>query len=230
MLTDVLDECRAENQRLTAALAAMQEERDAAAKTADIRQRMVDIPTAWELTLVTDKAQHHEKCSYRVASMLCDCAACRVMEHVSGLLRRSADRAEQLQASLDGIRTWLEQQIAEAEMGMSEANTLGLHSTQAAHIRGELKGLRSVLARLPVPLSTPVSPWQPIETHDGNTEHSVLGWWSGLDEPVEMARQRDVAGKPWALRSGTFVFPTHWMPLPAVPSSTETRDNEQRKD
>jgi hypothetical protein len=78
--------------------------RDAAVKVAGIRQRKIDIPTAWELTLATPPDQHHEKCSYRVASMLCDCAACRVMEHVSGLLRQSDERAKQAEAALTAER------------------------------------------------------------------------------------------------------------------------------
>lgn len=34
---------------------------------------ITDYPTAWKI-LVTNKENHHEKCSWRVAGMLCDCA------------------------------------------------------------------------------------------------------------------------------------------------------------
>lgn len=90
--------------RLTQQIETLTAERDVAVKTADIRQRMIDIPTAWELTRATDKDQHHERCSYRTAEMLCDCAACRVMEHVSGLLRAANERAEAAERALADLR------------------------------------------------------------------------------------------------------------------------------
>jgi hypothetical protein len=52
--------------------------------------KMIDIPMAWELTRATKPNQHHERCSYRVAGMLCDCAAMRVMEKLSGMLKALA--------------------------------------------------------------------------------------------------------------------------------------------
>lgn len=57
--------------------------------------------------------------------------------------------------------------------------------------------------------------WQPIAEHDGNTEHSVIGWEPGLDEPVEMAR----IDRDWYTRGGVRMYPTHWMPLPAPPEA-----------
>jgi hypothetical protein len=81
----------------------LEQERDEARKTAEIRRRMIDIPTAWELTRATPKDQHHEQCSYRVAAMLCDCAAFRVMEHVSGLLRAAEARAEKAEREAERL-------------------------------------------------------------------------------------------------------------------------------
>jgi hypothetical protein len=48
---------------------------------------MIDIPLAWKLTRETSPEQHHERCSYRTAGMLCDCAAFKVMQAVSGWLK-----------------------------------------------------------------------------------------------------------------------------------------------
>jgi hypothetical protein len=81
-----------------------EQERDKAVRRSEVRQRMIDIPTAWELTLATDKDQHHERCSYRTAGMLCDCAACNVMERVSGLLAAANQRAEAAEAERDALR------------------------------------------------------------------------------------------------------------------------------
>lgn len=74
----------------------------AAQRTADIRRRMIDIPTKWELTNATPQNQHHDKCSYRVGKggFLCDCAAMRVMERVSRLMRAAEARAEQAEAEV----------------------------------------------------------------------------------------------------------------------------------
>lgn len=33
----------------------------------------VDFPRAWQITLATPKADHHEKCGYRTHGTLCDC-------------------------------------------------------------------------------------------------------------------------------------------------------------
>lgn len=54
---------------------------------------LVDIPLAWELTRATKPDQHHEKCSYRVAAMLCDCAAFGVMCEVSRRFKAIASSA-----------------------------------------------------------------------------------------------------------------------------------------
>lgn len=83
---------------------ALQRDLEKAQRTAELRQRMIDIPTAWELTRATDKDQHHERCSYRTHAMLCDCAAARVMERVSGLLAEGKQRADALAAELAAIR------------------------------------------------------------------------------------------------------------------------------
>lgn len=75
-------------------------------------------------------------------------------------------------------------------------------------------------------LGDTVPTWRPIATHDGNTEHSIIGWEPGLDEPVEMAR----IDRDWYTRSGMRMFPTHWMPLPSppveAPPSAQTHTSE----
>lgn len=38
------------------------------------KEPFVDYPLAWEIVEQTKKENHHEKCSWRVACLLCDCA------------------------------------------------------------------------------------------------------------------------------------------------------------
>lgn len=66
--------------------------------------------------------------------------------------------------------------------------------------------------------------WRPISTHSGDTEHSVIGWEPCIDEPMEMALVKSAFGASWYLRSGTIVYPTHWLPLPAPPASEKNHE------
>jgi hypothetical protein len=34
---------------------------------------MLDFPRAWQITIASNIDDHHKKCSWRVARMLCDC-------------------------------------------------------------------------------------------------------------------------------------------------------------
>ncbi len=80
-----------------------------------IRQRMLDIPTGWELARATPANQHHEKCSYRTTNggLMCDCAAMRVMECVSGLLSAANHRASAAEAREQALRQALEEALQE---------------------------------------------------------------------------------------------------------------------
>jgi hypothetical protein len=44
------------------------------------RRLVFDYPTAWNICLQTNRTHHHENCSYRTDSMLCDCAAMTAAE------------------------------------------------------------------------------------------------------------------------------------------------------
>ncbi len=57
--------------------------------------------------------------------------------------------------------------------------------------------------------------WRPIAEHDGDTQHAVIGWGPGLDDPIEAAWYP--INREWATRSGAVVKLTHYMPLPTPP-------------
>lgn len=110
-LCDSHDLLRAQLTEAQGEIARLTQERDEARARADINSRMIDIPLAWELTRATPKEHHHEKCSYRTANMLCDCAAARVMERVSGLLGRGSSDRKKAEAERDTLAARIEKAI-----------------------------------------------------------------------------------------------------------------------
>lgn len=158
-------------------LEAAERERDEARRTAELRQRMIDIPTAWSLTLATDKEQHHERCSYRTAGMLCDCAACRVMEHVSGLLASADARAEAAERERDQAlraRDAYDEERREAHQAMSgwkaraeqsEANESTLRQVVAAGVlqREAVERERDALLAEMQAATAALDEWAPLD-------------------------------------------------------------------
>lgn len=99
----------------------------------------VDYPTAWRIMGQTDKARHHEKCSFAQVGMLCDCAAVGVIQITFDDLRSrlgaqvASDVIERAEEFLDRDDSWKVQ-----------ADTFGaIARTMAAFATSETERLRS---------------------------------------------------------------------------------------
>ena len=78
--------------------------------------------------------------------------------------------------------------------------------------------------------------WRPIETapkdgtrvllaepFEGGFEMSV-GWWRSYINDSDDAGWMDGTVQNWAYEENTILQPTHWMPLPPIPSSLKGSD------